>query len=156
MDLATGLSGLKTAVDLARALRDGAKAGAIEQDEFAGRVGEIYDYIIDSKDALVDAKDQILELRQKVELLQTKLDERQSMKFATGAYWTNADGPFCQLCWESERKAIRLTRPIVRIVTAPPQDLVWYTCYFHQQCRVALPIELDEYRRGLVQEGRIA
>jgi hypothetical protein len=63
MSIAAGASALKTAVDLARSLRDAAKRGEIKQEEFAGRVGEIYDYIIDSKDALVEAKDEISNLK---------------------------------------------------------------------------------------------
>jgi hypothetical protein len=39
MDIASGLTGLKTAVDLTSALRDAAKCGSLKPDEFAGRVG---------------------------------------------------------------------------------------------------------------------
>lgn len=40
MDIASGLSALKTAGDLAKALRGAAKAGSLKSDEFAGRIAE--------------------------------------------------------------------------------------------------------------------
>ena len=49
---------MRAAADLTKALRDGIKEGSVKSDEIAGRIGEIYDYIIDSKAALVDAKEE--------------------------------------------------------------------------------------------------
>ena len=94
--------------------------------------------------------------KQKVTELEARLKRREAMRFAHGAYWTKDDGAFCQLCWESEGKTIRLCRPIVRIVPAPPTDNVWYTCYFHQEVRVALPEELQTFREKLIEEGRLS
>ena len=59
MSIAVGLSGIKTTADLVKGFRDGLKAGTVQPDEIAGRIGEIYDYIIDSKEALADAKGEI-------------------------------------------------------------------------------------------------
>jgi hypothetical protein len=53
MSIATGLAGLNAAVALVRSMRDAAKAGTLKPEEFTPRVSEIYDYIVDSKDALV-------------------------------------------------------------------------------------------------------
>jgi hypothetical protein len=130
MDLISGLSGLRAAVELTRALRDAAKAGDIKPDEFAGRVGEIYDYIADSKDALIDAKDQIRDLKDEIRKLNAAAEEEQQFQFLHGVYWkpyevrvhdeefeaiNNAekweirwDGPFCPLCKDDIGKIIRL------------------------------------------------
>jgi DNA repair exonuclease SbcCD ATPase subunit len=75
MEIASGLSALKTAADLARALRDAAKAGSLKSDEFAGRIAEVYDYISDSKEAVLDAQETISQLREENERLETKLAE---------------------------------------------------------------------------------
>jgi hypothetical protein len=64
MTIAAGLSGLKAAADMIKMLRDGLKAGSIKPDEIAGRIGEIYDYIIDSRVALNDAQEEIRSLKQ--------------------------------------------------------------------------------------------
>jgi len=37
------------------------KAGGLESGEIAGRIGEIYDYIVDSKAALIDAQETVLQ-----------------------------------------------------------------------------------------------
>jgi hypothetical protein len=130
MDLSSGLAALRAAVELTRSLRDAAKAGDIKPDEFAGRVGEIYDYIADSKDALVDAKDLIYELKDEIRKLKAANEEEQSFHFMHGVYWkemivTLQDkeyeaingaprheirwrGPFCPLCRDDARKAVRL------------------------------------------------
>jgi len=63
MNISAGLAGLKAAADLTKSMRDAAKAGTLKPDEFAGRVGEIYDYIIDSKAALVDTQEENIRLR---------------------------------------------------------------------------------------------
>lgn len=56
------MAALKTAADLTRSLREAAKAGSLKPDEFAGRVAEVYDYIIDSKEALLSAQEMISRL----------------------------------------------------------------------------------------------
>jgi hypothetical protein len=71
MELARGLSAIKTAADLTRSIRDAAKAGSLKPDEFAGRVAEVYDYIIDSKEALLDAQEQMSKLRADIAKLKT-------------------------------------------------------------------------------------
>jgi hypothetical protein len=100
MSIAAGASALKTAVDLARSLRDAAKRGEIKQEEFAGRVGEIYDYIIDSKDALVEAKDEISNL--KADLAEARKDRNVFLE--GNVYWEKhddgrTDGSLCPSCW---------------------------------------------------------
>lgn len=67
MEIASGLSALKTAADLARALRDAAKAGSLSPDEFAGRIAEVYDYISDSKEALLSVQENISKLNAEIE-----------------------------------------------------------------------------------------
>jgi hypothetical protein len=103
MDIATGLSALKAATELTRSLRDRLKSGDVKPDEVAGRIGEIYDYIVDSKDALVDAKDEVQTLKDKLRDVAEQLTVR-NMPFHDGAQWLpkadgTEDGPFCPSCW---------------------------------------------------------
>ena len=135
MNIAAGMATLKTAFELTRSLKDGLKTGQITGEEVAGRIGEIYDYIGDSKAALSEAKDEIQILKQKVSELETELNRRLSMKFAYGAYWTREDGPFCPLCWDAQNKPVRLLR-ILGVEKKDPGDLI-HTCNFHQDIRIA-------------------
>src|SRR5258708_37884740 len=105
MEIASGLSALKTAADLARALRDAAKAGSLKPDEFAGRIAEVYDYISDSKEALLSVQENISKLRAENERLKTYM-------FHHSVSWRilpdgSEDGPFCPTC-VSEGTAMRL------------------------------------------------
>lgn len=107
MDIMAGLGALKAATDLTRSLRDRAKSGEVKPDEIAGRIGEIYDYIVDSKDSLVDAKDTIAALREENRRLKEKLHQKASVSYHEGAIWQKLesgaeDGPFCPSCWTDE------------------------------------------------------
>ena len=153
MSIAAGMAALRTGVELTRSLRDGLKAGQIKGDEVAGRIGEIYDNIVDSKNALSDAKDEIQTLKKKVSELEAELSRRLAMKFAYGAYWTREDGPFCPLCWDAGNKPIRLLS-LLGIKRKDSDDLV-YTCNFHNDMRIGLPESLREFREKLVTDGLI-
>ncbi len=87
---------MKTAADLARSIRDAAKAGSLKSDEFAGRVAEVYDYIIDSKEALLSAQEQGTRLQAENEKLRICV-------FHHSVNWRrlpdgSEDGPFCPVC----------------------------------------------------------
>ncbi len=45
----TGISAIRTAMELTRALREALKTQPLKADEVSGRIGEIYDYIDDSQ-----------------------------------------------------------------------------------------------------------
>jgi hypothetical protein len=104
MDVSTGLSALSTAVGLTRALRDAIKGGQIKGDEIAGRVGEIYDYIVDSKDALLDAKDQIQTAKEEMIVLAAELERHKIYVLRHSVHWKRLpdetdEGPFCPICF---------------------------------------------------------
>jgi len=114
MDIVSGLAGLRTAVELTRALRDAAKSGEMKPDEFAGRVGEIYDYIVDSKDAVVGAKDQIQELKSRLQALDDRKQINAELSHDGQVYWRNhldgrKSGPYCGFCWTKEDRLVPLT-----------------------------------------------
>jgi hypothetical protein len=116
MDIATGLSALKTSTDLLRTLRDRLKSG-----EVICRIGEIYDYIVESKDALVEAKDEIHDLKERLRTAEGRL--RATDDFAAfrasllyrerdGTWSRNVDGvteAYCGDCL-NEGKRIRLRK----------------------------------------------
>ncbi len=114
MNIAAGLSGLKAAADLTKAMRDAAKAGTLKPDEFAGRIGEIYDYIADSKVALVEAKDEIQKLQGQIDAFDDERAFRESLEFQlSGPYKRN--GPrgeelYCSHCLDLDGKRVRLIR----------------------------------------------
>jgi hypothetical protein len=121
MDLASGLSALKTSTDLLRSLREKLKSGEVKGEEVIGRIGEIYDYIVESKDALVEAKDEIHDLKEKLRTSEAKLrasDEFDTFKNSLtyneqfGIWKRDVSGiteAYCSDCL-NEGKSIGLTR----------------------------------------------
>jgi hypothetical protein len=114
MDIVSGLAGLKTAVDLTRVLRDAAKSGSLKPDEFAGRVAEIYDYIVDSKDSLSEAKDEIQDLKSRLSAVEGRSRIDGELVHDGYVYRRNhADGtrsgPYCAYCWTKEDRLVPLT-----------------------------------------------
>ncbi|MEO5923633.1 MAG: hypothetical protein ABIR70_07380 [Bryobacteraceae bacterium] len=96
MEIIAGLSALKTAADLAKSLWDAAKAGSLRPDEFSGRIAEVYDYIIDSKEAVLGASEQLARLVDENGRLKTYVFHH-SVNWRTLADGTQ-DGPFCPTC----------------------------------------------------------
>ena len=118
MNIVAGLSGIKAAADLTKTLRDAIKSGTMKSDEIAGRIGEIYDYIIDSKAALVDAKEENETLKAEVRALKASRELAHSLQHDGKVYWIAQgdkwDGPFCSRCWDKDEKLVRLDHQIVR------------------------------------------
>lgn len=112
MSILTGMTCLKAAAELTRMLRDGLKSGQIKGDDIAGRIGEIYDYIVDSKDALVEAKDEIQELKAQIAAFNDDRAFRNSLKFDPAGIYVR-QGPqgdefYCSSCLDSDGKKVRL------------------------------------------------
>ena len=115
MDIISGLAGLKTASELVRIVRDAAKTGTLKPDEFAGRVGEIYDYIVDSKDALVEAKNRIQDLESQLAAKNGTKQIDSELDHDGYVYWRNhldtkRSGPYCTYCWGKDDRLIPLRR----------------------------------------------
>jgi hypothetical protein len=111
--IAAGLSGLKAAADMTKALRDGLKAGTIKLEELPGRIGEIYDYIVDSKAALVDAQDENLTLKKTIEAFNDDKAFRDSLTFNPAGYYERNGSAgverYCSACLDKDGHRIKLT-----------------------------------------------
>jgi hypothetical protein len=128
MNIAAGLSGLKAAAEMTKALRDGLKSGQIPVDQLSGRIGEIYDYIIDSRAALVDASEEITELKDELYAL-----KKDALVFLDGGVnWEKRpdgqyDGPLCPACWGLNNKRLVM----VKNESRNHPDYVVYHCIHH-------------------------
>lgn len=116
MNILAGMSGLKAAADMTKALRDAIKSGQIKADEIAGRIGEIYDYIIDSKAALLDAQEEMTKLRAEVQALNDEKEFRDGLTYddAIGVYRRSDKAGrrmeiYCAACLDQHNKRIRVT-----------------------------------------------
>jgi hypothetical protein len=134
MSLATGLSALSAATNLTRSLRDGLKSGTIKGDEISGRIGEIYDNIVDSKDALVEARDEIQQLKTQLSSFNDRRHIDSELHHDGYVYWRkhsdgNTSGPYCVFCWKKENCLVPLTHIPGTYNSAHPSKR--YDCVSH-------------------------
>jgi hypothetical protein len=131
--IASGLSSLSAAANLVKALREGLKSDQIKSDEIAGRVGEIYDYILDSKEALLNAKDDLGALEKKIRSLEHSADLQKRVRFHDQAVWKvdssndGEEGPFCPVCWSLNSKLVRPTYG-----DSSRSDEIVFSCRVHE------------------------
>jgi len=112
MSISAGLISVRTAAEILKMFRDGLKAGTVHPDEIAGRIGEMYDYIIDSKAALLDAQEEVDKVKAELKELKDKQALAASLEFDGKVYWIAKgdkwDGPFCPICWHDSANLVRL------------------------------------------------
>ncbi len=113
MSILAGLSALTAAANLTKTMRDAAKSGTLKPEEFTGRVGEIYDYIIDSKAALVDAQEAMLQLQAKIRAFDDDKEFKSGLEFDPKGYYrrkgAGGDEFYCSACLDLNNKRSRLT-----------------------------------------------
>jgi len=119
--IAAGFASLRTAAELTRLTRDALKSGADPAD-LAGRIAEIYDYIIDSKQALLAAQEELTRTMAEIERLR-------SFRFHHSVSWRiisdgSEDGPFCPICVAQQTDMRLMIRNVV-----PADQSVWlFSC----------------------------
>lgn len=145
--LGAALSSLKVLYDLAKNANDASLATKISA-AVADLQGRILDVQIQAQGLL----EENIKLKEQVAELQAALKQKEEMKFAKGAYYTTDSGPYCQHCWEGDRKAIRLSR----IMPSPGSEpvtgsdaMVIYSCVYHTTVRVTWPLDTTKFIKKL-------
>ena len=68
--------------------------------------------LADARIAVSSVQEDLLTKERQIKELQEDLEVQKAMKYAAPFYWLERDGqrdgPFCQQCYDSKRKAIRL------------------------------------------------
>jgi hypothetical protein len=122
MDLASGLTVLKTASDLTTRVREALSSREVKLDEVVARIIEVQGLISDGRTALIDVQEQILEKNRTIsELehanrdLQERLSKKKQGRVHDNAAWKVLDdnsegGPYCPNCYEKTGNFIQPTR----------------------------------------------
>ncbi len=75
---------------------------------------ELYGKLVSFQSEILAAQDENRDLRELVHQLQEKLDLKAKVTWERPFYWTcdaaQKEGPFCQKCYDSEGKLVRLQR----------------------------------------------
>uniref|UniRef100_A6VSU9 Uncharacterized protein n=1 Tax=Marinomonas sp. (strain MWYL1) TaxID=400668 RepID=A6VSU9_MARMS len=77
-----------------------------------GATVEALERIMELREATLELQEENLDLKVKVKKLEEELEEKAKLNYEAPFYWMiegdNKDGPFCQKCFDSDTKKIRL------------------------------------------------
>lgn len=127
MSIAVGLSATKTGFDLIKSVRELLKRPEVDPAEISARLLELQELMLDARSALAEAQEDNAKLQTQVDELSRMADFGATFSSANGVYWH--DGfPYCPVCWEVDRKPVRLGGPV------PPYGSAFqdWTCPFHK------------------------
>ena len=112
-DIATisaALGSIKAATDIAKLIKD--SGSSLEKAEVKLQIAELISSLADAKIDLAGVQFELLEKDQEIDNLKNLLNTKESVVWEKPYYWKmvddKKDGPFCQKCYDSESKLIRL------------------------------------------------
>ena len=129
MTIATGLSATKTGFDLIKSVRELVKRPDIDAAEISARLLELQELMLDARNALSEAHDEKGKLEARIAELSRMADFGKDFVAAEGVYWRE-DAPYCPICWDVERKPVRLSGPL-----GPSQGIngrIDWSCSMHK------------------------
>jgi hypothetical protein len=111
-EIATALSSIKTAIDLAKILKNSSTTLAEAEQKL--KLAEIISALADVKIEMAEVQTLLLQKDSTINELQESLKTKENLIFEAPYYWLldgdEKDGPFCQNCYDSENKLIRLQK----------------------------------------------
>jgi hypothetical protein len=109
-EIATALTSIKTAIELAKILKDSSITLAEAEQKL--KLAEIISALAVVKLEMADMQTLLMEKDARIRDLQECLKIKGNLVFEGRYYWLvvgdKKDGPFCQCCYDSKEKLIRL------------------------------------------------
>ncbi|NAW88783.1 hypothetical protein [Photobacterium halotolerans] len=112
-DIATisaAITSLKNATDIAKLIKD--SGTTLEKAEIKMKLAELISALADAKLEVSDLKELLVSKDEEIRKLQESQDMKKHMVWEKPYYWNmqsgEKDGPFCQQCFNSDNKLIRL------------------------------------------------
>ena len=122
------ISSIKAATDIAKLLKDSDLS--LEKAEMKLKLAEMINALADAKIEISDIQNVISEKERKIKELEEALNTQKNLQYEKPYYWAiennKKDGPFCQQCYDNNKKLIRLQDNRNGIWTCP-------TCNNHFQ-----------------------
>ena len=108
--ITAALSSIKTATDIARLIKD--SGTSLEQAEIKLQIAELISSLADAKIEIASIQNDVVFKEQEILELKNKLNVKQNVTWEKPYYWIaegeSKDGPFCQQCYDTGQKLIRL------------------------------------------------
>ncbi len=104
------LGSIKTATDLAKLIKN--SSSSLEEAEIKLKIAELINALADAKIEIAEIQTILLEKDNLISELRKQLELEASVVWEKPYYWKiegdEKDGPFCQNCYDTEKKLIRL------------------------------------------------
>lgn len=104
------LGSIKTATDIAKFIRESDLS--LEKAELKLKLADLMAALADARIEVAEIQQAVAEAESQIKDLQAQLAIRAKVKWEEPLYWleteTGRDGPFCQRCYDTEEKLVRL------------------------------------------------
>ena len=108
--ITAALGSIKAAAELAKLIKD--SGASLEQAEVKLKIAELISALADAKIELATIQGVLLEKDLKIDELTKLIDQKANVTWEKPYYWIidgdKKDGPFCQKCYDTENKLVRL------------------------------------------------
>jgi hypothetical protein len=124
---------LSNALSSLKVLRE--RAQTSKDSDLKGRISDIYDTVLELKEAVMLVTDENKELKRKVEELERPAEKRVPRLRQVGAcnyYFVGDEGPFCQPCHDRDDKLVPLS-PLEDWNGGKRRDCLVCGAYFQEQ-----------------------
>ena len=116
MDIASGLSALKSGFDISRTINQRIKEGKSYPNEIADQLLQLQQLMLDSQRALNDAAEEIRTLKEEIAVLKETGKIEQDLEWVEdGGFWVRKSETssgtaicYCPLCWGDGKKLVPL------------------------------------------------
>jgi hypothetical protein len=104
------LGNIKTATEIAKLIKDSDLS--LEKAETKLKLAELIGALADAKLEAINLQETLLKAEGRIKELENEIEVHGNLRWVEPLYWldgkTGSDGPYCQHCYDSARKLIRL------------------------------------------------
>lgn len=110
MDIATVLTSIKTAAEIAKLIKD--SGVSLEKSETKLKLADLLSALADAKTEIAGVQQILIEKDATIRTLTEQLNQKISMRFKKPFYYADEDPvPFCPTCWEVHKRQTHLNGP---------------------------------------------
>ena len=111
--ISTLIGSLKTATEIAKFIKE--TGLSLEQAETKLKLADLISTLADARVEVAGIQQELLEREEQIRELRKQLELKDALVYEAPSYWlhdeSTKDGPFCQTCYDSGAKLIRLQGP---------------------------------------------
>lgn len=110
IDIGMAVGSVKSAIEIAKTLKD--STDLFDKAEVKLQLAELIGSLADAKMQIAEIQESLIDSEREKKELINKIETKDNMIYEKSYYWKmdgdKKDGPFCQRCFDSDEKLIRL------------------------------------------------